>query len=67
MTGIWCDTVGIVSMNAAAGGSSLGRGPVFDTSVPNTARIYDFWLGGKENFEPDRHAGNQEAMRAYLR
>jgi len=59
VTGIWCDTVDIVSMNAAAGGSSLGRGPVFDTSVPNTARIYDFWLGGKENFEADRHAGNQ--------
>jgi O-methyltransferase involved in polyketide biosynthesis len=37
----------------------MDAGPAFDTSVPNTARIYDFWLGGKENFEADRQAGNQ--------
>jgi trans-aconitate methyltransferase len=27
-----------------------------DTSVPNTARVYDCWLGGKDNFAADRRA-----------
>lgn len=25
-----------------------------DTSVPNPARVYDYLLGGKDNFEADR-------------
>jgi SAM-dependent methyltransferase len=25
-----------------------------DTSVPHPARVYDYWLGGKDNFEVDR-------------
>jgi hypothetical protein len=29
-------------------------GPAFDTSKPNIARVYDYWLGGKENFAVDR-------------
>jgi hypothetical protein len=33
----------------------------FDTSKPNAARMYDYWLGGKDNFEPDRKAA--EAVR----
>jgi hypothetical protein len=32
-----------------------------DTSVPHIARIYDFWLGGKDNFEVDRAAGKRAA------
>jgi SAM-dependent methyltransferase len=27
----------------------------FDTTVPNIARVYDYWLGGKDNFAADRH------------
>jgi len=27
-----------------------------DTSVPHIARVYDFWLGGKDNFAADRAA-----------
>jgi hypothetical protein len=27
-----------------------------DTSVANDARIYDYWLGGKDNFAADREA-----------
>ena len=34
-----------------------------DTTVPHIARIYDYWLGGKDNFEADRAAG-QRAMDA---
>jgi len=32
-----------------------------DTTVPHIARIYDFWLGGKDNFEVDRQAGRRAA------
>lgn len=32
-----------------------------DTSVPHIARIYDFWLGGKDNFAVDREAGKRAA------
>jgi hypothetical protein len=37
---------------------------IFDTSVPHFARIYDYWLGGKDNFAVDRAAGDQ-AIRAF--
>jgi len=33
----------------------------FDTSVPNIARMYDYWLGGKDNFAADREAGDRQA------
>jgi S-adenosyl methyltransferase len=36
----------------------------FDTSVAHIARVYDYWLGGKDNFEADRVAGD-EALQAY--
>lgn len=29
-------------------------GVQIDTTVPQSARIYDYWLGGKDNFAPDR-------------
>src|SRR4029077_17922772 len=30
-----------------------------DTSVPHIARVYDYWLGGKDNFAVDRAAAEQ--------
>jgi hypothetical protein len=33
--------------------------PPFDVSVAHPARIYDYWLGGKDNFAVDRAAGDQ--------
>ena len=33
--------------------------PLIDTGTPNVARIYDYWLGGKDNFEADRVAAEQ--------
>jgi hypothetical protein len=30
--------------------------PRLDTGTPHIARIYDYWLGGKDNFEADRKA-----------
>jgi SAM-dependent methyltransferase len=38
--------------------------PRFDTSVAHIARVYDYWLGGKDHFAADREAGD-EAIRAY--
>ena len=29
-----------------------------DTTVPHSARLWNYWLGGKDNFEPDRSAGD---------
>jgi S-adenosyl methyltransferase len=28
--------------------------PEFDTGIPHSARMYDYWLGGKDNFAVDR-------------
>ena len=33
----------------------------FDTSVPNHARVYDYWLGGKDNYAADREAAQRQA------
>jgi len=30
----------------------------FDTSVAHSARVHDYWLGGKENYAADRAAGD---------
>ncbi len=32
-----------------------------DTSVPNAARMYDYWLGGKDHFAADRAAADRQA------
>ncbi|MFF5293031.1 SAM-dependent methyltransferase [Paractinoplanes globisporus] len=34
-----------------------------DTTVPHSARRYNYWLGGKDNFEADRHSGDAIAER----
>jgi trans-aconitate methyltransferase len=38
--------------------------PDFDTSVPHVARVYDYWLGGTDNFPADRAMG-ERTMQAY--
>ncbi len=37
---------------------------LFDTGVAHCARVYDYWLGGKDNFAADRAAAEQ-AMRDF--
>ncbi|GAA0555682.1 SAM-dependent methyltransferase [Actinomadura livida] len=34
-------------------------GPLVDTSVPHVARIWNYWLGGVDNFPVDRQVGDQ--------
>jgi S-adenosyl methyltransferase len=44
---------------------SATRCPLFiDTSAAHVARVYDYWLGGKDNFAADGVAGEQ-AIQAY--
>lgn len=40
-------------------GTHFGDGAVrvIDTAVPNSARVWDYWLGGKDNYLVDRDAG----------
>jgi S-adenosyl methyltransferase len=42
-----------------AADSRTGDSLSFDTSVAHPARIYNYWLGGKDNYEADRQAAEQ--------
>lgn len=42
---------------AEAEASAAGR-PAFDTTVAHSARVHDYWLGGKDHFAADRAAGD---------
>jgi trans-aconitate methyltransferase len=48
----------------AGAGDGPATSPVIDTSTAHPARVYDYWLGGKDNFAADREAG-ELALRAY--
>ena len=41
-----------------------GEAPAFDVSVAHQARIYNYWLGGKDNYAADRKAA-ELAIQAY--
>jgi len=41
-----------------ANGGDEGR-PKIDATVPHSARIWNYWLGGKDNYPVDRQAGDQ--------
>lgn len=30
-----------------------------DTTVAHTARVWNYWLGGKDNYPPDREVGDR--------
>lgn len=50
--------------NAESGSSSAALEAAvqrIDTSVPHPARRYNYWLGGKDNFQADRESGDQIA------
>src|SRR5208283_4972407 len=38
--------------------------PEIDSSIPHIARVYDYWLGGKDNFAADRELG-ERTLQAY--
>src|SRR5580704_895173 len=55
----------VVTDQRPAGGTEQYEAPAgIDTSRAHQARIYDYWLGGKDNFAVDREAA-QQALAAY--
>lgn len=46
------------------GSAAAGQPAKIDTTVAHPARVYDYWLGGTENFAADRAAGD-EAIAAF--
>jgi hypothetical protein len=53
--------------NGASGAAASGhdeKPPPFGTSVAHIARVYDYWLGGKDNYAAGRVAGDA-ALEAY--
>jgi len=44
---------------SAAAEEGAVEAPTFDTSVAHIARVYNYWLGGKENYAADRAAGDR--------
>jgi trans-aconitate methyltransferase len=51
-------------MNGNQAGEQSASGPLtqpatVDTTVAHPARVYDYWLGGKDNFAVDREAGDR--------
>ncbi len=48
-------------MAEAEGGPNIQSGRIAgpDTSVAHPARVYDYWLGGKDNFAADREAAER--------
>ena len=37
----------------------MAEPPRINSMVPHPARVYDYWLGGKDNFEADRRAAEE--------
>ena len=45
--------------DTGADGTGGDGGTGIDTTVPHSARIWNYWLGGKDNYAVDRMAGDQ--------
>jgi S-adenosyl methyltransferase len=57
-------TDGTTAASEPADTVSAQERPAFDPGVAHIARVYDYWLGGKDNFAADRLAGDA-ALEAY--
>ncbi|WP_046471600.1 SAM-dependent methyltransferase [Allosalinactinospora lopnorensis] len=43
----------------ARGRNGTGSPPAIDTTIAHPARVWDYWLGGKDNYLADRELGDQ--------
>jgi hypothetical protein len=48
-----------VTVADSSSAGAVGQPPEINTHVPQTARIWNYWLGGKDNFDVDRQVGDQ--------
>jgi O-methyltransferase involved in polyketide biosynthesis len=48
-----------LSASAADGLPSLRSSPKLDTSVAHSARVWNYWLGGKDHYPADREVGDK--------
>jgi hypothetical protein len=48
-----------VTDSSAAAGGQRQEAPQLDTNIPHSARVWNYWLGGKDNFAADREVGDQ--------
>jgi hypothetical protein len=46
-------------LTSVSDASGIDAGPAFDPTVANVARVYDYMLGGKDNFAADRQLAEQ--------
>ncbi len=50
---------GAIVTDASPPSGQQPQAPTIDTTVPHSARIWNYWLGGKDNYPVDREAGDQ--------
>src|SRR3569833_2193728 len=53
---------GRVSVTAHSLAAAGKPDPAIDSSVPHSARIRNYWLGGKDNYAADREAGVRQFL-----
>jgi hypothetical protein len=49
----------VTDVSSSQGEPDSAAGTAIDTTVPHSARIWNYWLGGKDNYAVDREAGDQ--------
>jgi hypothetical protein len=49
----------VTDVSSSRGEPESTAGTAIDTTVPHSARIWNYWLGGKDNYAVDREAGDQ--------
>jgi hypothetical protein len=49
----------VTDVSSTPGEPDAAAGTGIDTTVPHSARIWNYWLGGKDNYAVDREAGDQ--------
>lgn len=55
----WSPESRAADVTAPSGNFGLGNSVIFDPEIPNPARIYNYYLGGKDNYEADRAAASK--------
>lgn len=53
-----CDSE-VLAVTADSHGPDQGRGSRLDETVPHTARVWNYFLGGKDNYAVDREVGER--------